>query len=355
MSKSIEQVDSNFKVTQLGAHTDVMFHDVLAAPFRVYGLMRDEVEGCFVRLPIATANATNEGVAELVYHLAGGRVRFATDSPYVAINASMHHIGKMPHFALSGSAGFDLYYEEDDAPRYGGTFMPPFTIETGYTSLIELPQPRTMREVTIHFPLYSGVKSLQIGLAAGSTVQAPRPYTTEKPVVYYGSSITQGGCASRPGNAYQNIMSRRLDVDHINLGFSGSARGEDVMADYIAGLDMSVFVLDYDHNAPSAAHLAATHERMFLRVREQHPGLPVIMVSRPKVHLNEEERERLAIIRTTYERALARGDKAVAFIDGSQLLTRFGGEDGTVDNAHPTDLGFMCMAEGIGEELKKWL
>ena len=124
---------------------------------------------------------------------------------------------------------------------------------------------------TINFPLYQGVNSLYIGLKEGSVIKEAPEYETTAPFVYYGSSITQGGCASRPGSAYQNILSRHLQWDHINLGFSGSCKGEDEMAYYIASLDMSVFVYDYDHNAPTVEHLKNTHEIFFKKIKiKQH-------------------------------------------------------------------------------------
>ena len=134
------------------------------------------------------------------------------------------------------------------------TFVPKVKIADGYESVIDLGETK-MRQITINFPLYSAVSSLEIGLQETAVVESPTPYRVETPVVFYGSSITQGGCASRPGNCYTAVLSRRLDFDHVNLGFSGSGKAEQEMADYIAGLDMSVFVYDYDHNAPNLAHL----------------------------------------------------------------------------------------------------
>ena len=188
----------------------------------------------------------------------------------------------------------------------------------------------------------------------GAALLPAEGYRYACPVVYYGSSITQGGCASRPGNAYPAILSRMLDCDFVNLGFSGNAKGEAEMADYIAGLPMSVFVYDYDHNADTS-RLQRTHARMFGIIRERQPQLPVIMLSRPQPYLDEGERARRRIIEETFQSALRAGDKNVYFIDGSSLLHRFGGDSGTVDRCHPNDLGFMCMADGIRETLQRAL
>lgn len=352
----IEKIDPNFKLSTLGGHEDVVFYNCLEKPFQIYGLIRPEGErNYFVRIPEKVAENSNEGVVYLNTNTAGGRVRFRTNSPYVAIRAEMHNLGKMPHFAFTGSIGFDLYIRKEGEEQYVKTFVPPVAIEDGYESLLETPKDGALYDYTVNFPLYSGVKTLYIGLQQGAQVEAAAPYRIEKPVVYYGSSITQGGCASRPGNAYQAIITRRLDCDHINLGFSGSARGETAMAEYIAGLPMSAFVMDYDYNAPTVEHLRNTHERMYQCVRAAQPGLPIILVSCPDCRLTEEQEARREVIRTTYRNALEAGDRNVYFIDGSTLTWRFGGDSGTVDGCHPNDLGFMCMALGIGEVIQKVL
>jgi hypothetical protein len=147
-----------------------------------------------------------------------------------------------------------------------------------------------MREITINFPLYSEVNELYIGLMRDSLVLESAPYRIEKPIVYYGSSITQGGCASRPGNAYEALVTQALGINHINLGFSGNAKGEKEISEYICSLDMSAFVYDYDHNAPDIEHLKNTHERMFKEIRASHKDVPIIIMTRPKYTLTSEEK-----------------------------------------------------------------
>lgn len=345
--KDISQIDKNFQVETKLDLPDVKFYNVLAEPFKIYGVFYEG--GKFRRLPEAVAKTVSEGVFGLHTHTAGGRVRFKTDSPYVAIHTKMPSIGKMPHFALTGSAGFDLYV----GSNYKKTFVPPFDIENGYENVARLGTSE-MREITINFPLYSSVGELYIGISDTATLLPPAPYEIETPIVYYGSSITQGGCASRAGTAYQGHISRRLKADFINLGFSGNAKGEDEMAEYISGLTMSAFVLDYDYNAPTVEHLKNTHERFFRRVREKNPELPIIMMSRPHFDYDENELQRLEVVKTTYENALRDGDKNVYFIDGRDLMKAVGSE-GTVDDCHPTDLGFASMAKAIGDVLEKIL
>ena len=340
---NVEKIDCNFAV-KAPQGSDRAWLDIEQAPFQVYGLMRENDR--YVRLPSAIAEQVSDGVAFLNTNTAGGRVRFATDSSVIAIKAAMHSVGRMPHFTLCGSAGFDLYDDTGEKPVYRGTFMPPYDMEDGYESELFVGE-GGLRQYTVNFPLYSGVKTLEIGLQSGSALAACEPYEPVEPIVYYGSSITQGGCASRPGNAYQAMVSRALDCDFVNLGFSGSAKAEDAISNYIAQMNMSLFVYDYDHNAPTAEYLQETHEKMFLRFRAAQPTTPVILMCRPQPNPNEDDLRRLAIIHATYENAKQRGDKNVYLIDMHRAVRDFCGDSATVDNCHPNDLGFMAMANAV--------
>ena len=352
----ISEIDRAHAVETNIGDENTVFLDVRQAPFTIHGVLpADEETPYYHRMPQPVADASNDGVSQLNHHTAGGRVRFMSNSPYVAIHTRQAEVLQMSHMTICGSGGFDLYASEDGGEdEYMGTFKPGFFMQEGYDSIVRLPDSR-MRLFTIHMPLYGGVNELQVGLDKEADVLPAPAYAIEKPVVYYGSSITQGGCASRPGTSYQAILSRALQCDHINLGFSGSARGEQATAQHIASLDMSAFVMDYDHNARSPEELQATHEPFYQTVRKAHPDMPIIMVSQPKVKLNEDGLQRIAIIRHTYEKALAAGDRNVYFVDGRTFFDCFAGDCATVDGAHPNDFGFVCMAQGLLPVLRKAL
>ncbi len=351
----IEKIDKNLAVETKLNEPDIRFYDVRKAPFSLYGFYRPTTEPDFKRLPDEVARSVSEGVARLALNTAGGRVRFSSDSLYVAIRADMPSIGRMPHFALTGSAGFDLFIDDpaSDISRFHRPFCPDNQIDGGYESILKF-EDRRLRHFTIHFPPYSSVRSLYIGLQNDATLGEGMKYRDIPPVVYYGSSITQGGCTSRPGNIYQNIISRRLGVDHLNLGFSGSARGETAIADYMATLEMSAFVCDYDHNAPSVEHLQNTHEALYRRIRAAHPDIPYIMVSAVDFdgHYNDKIRRR-EVVFETYRHARAEGDRNVYLIDGQGVFRGEYRDMCTVDGCHPNDLGFALMADAIGAELKR--
>lgn len=346
---SISNIDRNFAIQTSLKVDNIKFYSIQDEPFSLYGVFYEN--GKYRRLPEAVAKSVSDAVYRLHVHTAGGRIKFTTDSAYVAIKAVMPVIGKMPHFALTGSAGFDLYVGKKE--DYYASFVPPFDISGGYESIIRFGS-NALREITINFPLYSGVSELYIGLEEQAVVKKSAEYKYQKPIVFYGSSITQGGCASRPGNAYESIISRALQTDHINLGFSGNAKAEDAIAQYIKSLDMSVFVYDYDHNAPTVQHLEATHQKMFSVIRESQPDLPILLLTRPKRKRTEAEMQRLAIVKKTYTDAIAAGDRNVYFIDGADLM-KYAKNDGTVDGCHPNDLGFYSMAKVLIPQLKALL
>lgn len=346
----LADVDKNFAVAKVGSK-EYVFLSCLSEPFTVYGLiLPNEDDPHFMRMPQKVADQVNRQVHLLASCTAGGRVRFRTDSASIAIRVKMHNIYRGPHFPLTGTAGLDLYADG----VYRGTFVPPEETTDGFESKVDL-KTKEMRDILIHMPLYSGVISLEIGVEPDAEVLPGGEYTYTTPVLYYGSSITQGGCATRAGNCYQNIISRNLSCDHVNLGFSSGALAEDVMIDYMASLPMSVFVMDYDHNAPTPEYLAATHEPMYRRFRQAQPDTPIIMVTMPRILHTEDSRKRWEIIRGTYEKAKAEGDDKVYFVDGCEMMAIFDDDGGLVDNAHPNDLGFLCMARAIGAVVKALL
>lgn len=344
MAKDIKDLDRNFTVGTKLNKDNIKFYNADDEPFKIYGVYRDG--DIYVRMPWSVAKTVNEQVEAFYGHTTGGRIRFKTDSSYVAISTVLDKPIKLPHMTWVAGMGYDLYADN----IYIRSFIP-YEGSDEYEAIIELGS-NEMREITINMPLYSGVSQVYIGLEESAKIEVPTPYRNDKPVVYYGSSITHGGCASRPGMCYENIISRRLNIDFINLGFSSGAKGEDTMADYIKSLDMSVFVYDYDHNAPTVEHLKETHERMFLKIREAHPDIPVIMMSRPQYYYDDNIVQRREVIETTYKNALARGDKNVYFLDGKALMALCR-KEGTVDGCHPTDFGFNSMAQAVGDVMEK--
>lgn len=357
-NSEITKVDQNLAPVEI--HSEGMkSYDINQPPFRIYGLCRSEGETDFKRLPHDLAlSIPSDGIKWLYTHTSGGRIRFKTDSQRFILRCTWNVCGRMDHMPLTGSSCFDLYvngvFHNVFRPGVGADGKAPLPLDQGYESTISFPD-RQMRDILIHFPLYNNITDVRLALEEDAQLLPGEEYLPEKPVVYYGSSITQGGCASHGGNAYPAIIARQLNMDYINLGFSGNCKAEVEMANYIAGLEMSVFVYDYDHNAPTPQYLAETHERLFKTLRKAQPELPVVMISRADHPSNEDAYARKAIIRQTYDNAVAAGDQNVYFLDGETFYQNVGVDLCTVDGCHPTDLGFWCMAVSIGDQLKKIL
>ena len=347
MSK-IGEIDKNLAVPGTIQGENLNFYNVRYDPFAIYGLLPGREGEPFRRLPLEVAEKTSPGVRALHTNTSGGRVRFKTDSSRIAIRAVMPNKCLMAHMPFLGSSGFDLYVTEGGTYLYKGSFMPPVNREGSYESLINL-ETREMRDITINFPLYDGVNELYIGLEPDAALKEGGTYRPEQPIIYYGSSITQGGCASRPGNNYTSLVSHVLGRDFECFGFSGGAHGEVPMAEYIAARPMSAFVLDYDHNDCSDREaLSERHERFYKMIRAAHPDIPIIIMSAPyaaRTFFQGTVKNSLPIVKKTYLNAKERGER-VYFINGSEMFTEFP-DAALTDRVHPNTFGFVMMAKAV--------
>ncbi len=344
--KRIEELDKNFKA-ELPVFDGMKTYDIFHPPFSLYGVKYGE-KG-FFRMDENIADKVSEGVSALNYNTSGGRLRFSTDSQKIILTATLPDVCLMNHMPLTGSSSFDLYCDG----VYMGPFRAPSVEEYKGTWSCMLGMPEGKKDVLISFPLYNNVKEVYISLEETAAVTEGEKYEDKLPIVFYGSSITQGGCASHPGNAYPNMISRALNRDFINLGFSGNCKAEKVMSDYIGRLPMSLFVYDYDHNAPTSEFLEATHERFFKELRLLNPEVPVIMISVADKIFGNDVEKRKAVIKKTFENAKASGDKNVYFLDGQRFYDEAGLENATVDGCHPNDLGFWAFYKNISQFIKE--
>jgi lysophospholipase L1-like esterase len=218
----------------------------------------------------------------------------------------------------------------------------------------------TSREYLLYLPLYNGIEELNLGVASIASFAPAVPWPPSvKPMAFYGTSILQGGCASRPGMAYPAILARRLDLPHINLGFSGNALSEPEVAHLLAELDPSVFVIDPLPNMTDKT--VATRIEPFVKIlREAHPRTPIVLVENvpyPDGDFVQPRHDRYANsnarLREAYNRLVKAGNKNLLYVPAKKLL----GDDGeaTVDGTHATDLGFTRMADAIEPTLRRAL
>ena len=334
---------------------DLIFHNVKNAPFTIHGLCNATEPGYFYRLPREIAENTNKHVATLYSDTAGGRVRFCTDADVLTVRATRSPFKQNINTAPFLEFGIDVYLDTARGSKFlsGRRLKPVEGSDTLYECEFKLPAGENA--LTLYMPAYGKVEAMEIGIPDGATLTAHAPYTYQSPVVFYGSSITQGCAASRPGKAYPSILSRRFDFDFINFGFAGSCRGEPIITDYMASLDMSAFVCDYDHNRSCAASLATNHFEVYERIRSKHPDIPYYMISRPDFYYNEEDFNRRAVVMESYLKAWRGGDRNVYFIDGSAFFATNDKLEYTQDGTHPTDEGFLRMADLIGAVLENTL
>lgn len=351
--------------------------DCRKEPVKVFGLPAIYTTGQYNKLE-PFFEAKMPWLKEKVLRSNGGRICFRTDSPKFKLKARIKIAWNSETHSLFDTTGFVVYIGERRASRYAGTMHMVYTSNTytdkqsaesndmvvqmgnvqrtdGEYYIIEktFEKSTEMEDVTIFLPGVCYIDYCKVAIEDNSQIGEPTPYAVPEPIVFYGSSITAGGATSRVSNSYISLLSRWLDADYINYGFAGSALGEIEMAEFLAGIKMSAFVMDYDHNAPTVEHLKMTHEPFYKKFRSIRPDTPCIIMSRPNYSDNDDSFERREIIRQTYENAKRVGDNNVYFIDGETL---FGNEERhacTIDLCHPNDFGFMQMAKTIYPVLKK--
>lgn len=349
----ITKIDKNMLKTDDVVAENLRDEYVIPHPnFDLYGISYDSADGRFVRMPQDVAKTVSVGVEMLAKNTAGGRLRFATDSNEIIIDAEYDTLNvTFDNGSAIGNSAFVLLEELAD-----GTFWTANVTRmklSGTTNVSAVGLREGLRNYILYFPNYNSIKSLKLSFKKGATVTNGKKYKDVKPILYYGSSITQGGCASRADASYQAIISKWNNVDFINLGFSGSGKAEKEMVEYISGLDCSLFVLDYDHNAPNAKYLKETHYPFYETFRKTHPDTPIIFVSKPDMEQGVEIEKRQKVIKSTYLKARRAGDKNVYFYNGKNFFNIKNREICTVDRCHPNTLGMYLMAKKLYGVMKK--
>lgn len=349
--RTIEECD-NRMATKTADSTGLVWFDAAEAPIELSGFAWFEQDHVFRRMPVKPAYQLPPGVEFLAWHTSGGKVRFKTDSKQIVLRVKLRENGIMDHMPRTGSNGFDLYCGEPGKETY---FYTTRSCEQEYDFQIFKQEKAQLQTFTVNFPLYQGVDSLQIGLEQDAKILPPEPL--KKYVAIYGTSITQGGCASRPGMVTSNILSRKLGRHFVNLGFSGSGRGEPEVARVLAELDPAMFLLDFEANAWNDYEKKLPE---FIRIlREAHPETPIFVLSGYQYtkRYTQEEGRRPGNVRMQQKliKSLQRaGDKKIWSVDGRKQLGKYGAA-ATVDGVHATDLGFQLQAEFLLPRLRKIL
>lgn len=305
----------------------------------------------------------NPSLVELGVHTAGGQIAFRSSTSRVFIRAKVTESHHMVNMTPVAQCGFDLYIGENPKSLkfFGITKFD--TTKKEYTcEVVSKLDTKTTKEFLFHFPLYAGVKEVEIGIDQGAILEPPSPYEKEGKIIFYGTSITQGGCASRPGMAYPSYIARKCNLEHCNFGFSGNGLGEYEVAQMLSEVEQPLlYVLDYEANSGTNGRMVKSLEDFIRCLRQKHQNVPILIVSRIPylLDLMDEATGKLRtdlrdFQRTTVDKFRAQGDEAVFFCDGYTLWDE-DFEEYTVDFIHPTDLGLYFMGKNLTKVIQSIL
>ena len=322
-----------------------------------------DAEHYYVRLPDTLTTNVNAGVRGMRKHTSGMLFRFRTDSKFLVIrHAPLNGWHAMPHMTEVGTSGWDVYRLD----KANGKWR---FVASNHGAKAEKDDPGTRvkriawnagDECIINLPLYNGVKEFSLGIASGAKIEAPAPWASgvTKPVVFYGTSITHGGCSTRPGLGFVNIVGRDLQVPVYGLGFSGSGVMEYELSDVIARIDASCYVLDclwnmrLSEKEKPGRSVQGNYERFIRNLRAKRPGVPIVMAEQCDVFMKGPS-DKDKFIRALYEKLVAEGWTNLVYLPKTDMYT--GDTEGTVDGCHPNDLGMQSMAKAFGAAVKKAL
>ncbi len=307
-----------------------------------------DTESPFDRLPAKAKGTVRPVVWDLSHNSAGLLVRFSTNAKSIQVRWTLlKEQLALPHMPATGVSGIDIYAKtQNNQWRFVGNGKPS---ALSNQASFKLPP---AAEYTLYFPLYNGTTSLEIGIPKDKNIsKSIDSNTPRQQVVFYGTSITQGGCASRPGMASTAIIGRTLDVSIINLGFSGNAQMEPEIADLLAELNPSVYVLDCLANM-TPEMVSERVEPFVKRLRLAHPKTPILLAEDANVY-NITPTAKGIVLRSVYKKLKHQGIANLYFLESRNMLGT--DSEGTVDGTHPNDLGMMRQAAAFSKSLSQIL
>jgi hypothetical protein len=339
--------------------SDFLWYDI--RDLSIEGKGWQDTEEFFDRLPSHAKGVVRNPVWELSQQSAGICARFATDATAIKVRWSLRNdrLG-MEHMPATGVSGLDLYIRTQDGGWGWLAVGRPSHYPANQKDLVS----RLLsgwHEFLLYLPLYNGISSVQIGIAPEFSIAKapPRPAARTRPVCFYGTSIVQGGCASRPGMVHTAILGRRLDWPVINLGFSGDGPMELELARLMAEIDSAVYVIDC---LPNMEPAQVTERAVpFVKIlRKARPETPIVLVENIAYQGSpylpsryEGYTSKNTALRQEYQQMTEIGIKSVFYLPCENLLGH--DQEATVDGTHPTDLGFMRMADAMEPVLRQVL
>lgn len=347
-----------FAVTCLNVAAQLSYYD--ASKFQIIGRPDVVSAKAYVRLPDALKGQVRDELWNLGQNTAGIAIRFRSNATEIGAKWRNTSVFNMNHMTPTGIRGLDLYCLQDDGTwRFVNSARPAEKISNKYSIMKNMVCKD--REYMLYLPLYNGIDSLEIGVNESAYITMPKANTprVEKPIVWYGTSITQGGCATRPGMAGTNILERILDRVVINMGFSGNGKLDPEVAEVMAEIDASIYLLDMLPNVTTPM-LKDNIEKFYQILRKAHPTTPILLCENPEfpnMHFNVDVDTTITIknkvLKDYAEKFRKAGDKNVYFIPSKGQIGN--DAESTVDCYHLTDLGFLRSAEYFAPIIRKYI
>lgn len=346
--------DSFKKVGAIKPQPDsIRYYD--ARSLRIIGKINPENN--YRRIPEKFEKVLDDKVWNLSKESTGIAVEFVSDSPFITLSWDIPYYKELRNITCIATNGFDLYTQIGEQWQYAGSAS---AWMAHSDRIIASNLSPGLKKYRLHLPLFAEVTNLKIGVSKSATMQAAPP-TQGKPIVFYGTSITQGASASRPGLAYTSILSRQLSRECINLGFTGQGKFDSGILEVLCTADPEIFVLDCVPN--SKPEVVRKEALKFIKaIKKCKPDVPVLLMEsliRESAYLKRQDKRAFGSLeyiraqnrelRMAYEAALAEGLHDLYYLKGDELL----GDDheATVDGTHPNDLGQMRIAAKVGEKL----
>lgn len=324
-----------------------------------------EVKNTYDRLPARAEKNVRPAVWGLSQDAAGLTITFRTDAPEILIRYKVQHEQAFPHMPATGVSGLDLYAvsSKGEWQWCGGKYSFGDTITYRYKGMAPNESDQMKgREYRLYLPLYNAVSWLEIGVPVG-TQFTPMPLVKDKPIVIYGSSIVQGGCASRPGMAWPAILGRKLNQPVVNLGFSGNGLLEKEIIDLVVEIDALVYVLDCLPNLVSKDFSDEEVKSRVLaavkKLRQEKKTIPILLMEHDgysDAGINAGSAKSIARInriqQDAFKQLLNEGIAGISLLSMAEIGQD---PDGTVDGTHPTDLGMLVYARAVDKKLRHML
>lgn len=325
--------------------SEIIWYNASEMPVRGRGWQR--TDSVFIRLPASARSVVREPVWNLAHNTAGLSIEFSTDAESLLVQWTLTSASlAMPHMPATGVSGVDLYvYNTGGQLQFVENGRP-----NGQTSSNWFQLPEGTDRYVLYLPLYNGIKELKFGVPANASFKTSTDAASQPTVVFYGTSIAQGGCASRPGLAWPTIVSRMMNLNGVNLGFSGNGQMEPEMAELLGEIDADIYVLDCLWNM--TPQMVRERVDPFIRkLRSIRPETPILLAE--DSHLRDMPGIKGELLSAIFARLVSEGYLHLYYMSNTGMLGTDG--EGTVDGVHPNDLGMMRHAEAFSASLRRIL